>query len=220
MRSLGRRDLPPGSHHRAQEATRSTAEDQAQCQQRPLRAPNDPGKRSCIRSSFSSWLLSTSRTGSRRPMTRGARVRHATLAGHEHPGKERGSVCPAPRPDSNGAQQPSQPPSRPPANGITWDPQLGSHRGSGTPSAGWPRPSRVRTLVMSSDVTTQFEPGNGGPDPGLSARCRPGRLGRSSRLRLARPRAEGPRRAGGSTARPGAGRSLPARWPRRYTGRR
>jgi hypothetical protein len=76
--------------------------------------PNGPERRSCIHSSFSSWLLSTSRTSSRRRMTRGARVRPAAL-GHEHPGQERGSACPARRPDSNAGQQPSQPPSQPPA---------------------------------------------------------------------------------------------------------
>jgi hypothetical protein len=71
--------------------------------------------RSCIHSSFSSWLLSTSGTSSRRRMTRGAQVRPAALGGHEHPDKQRGSACPGTQADSNGAQQPSQPsPLRPP----------------------------------------------------------------------------------------------------------
>jgi hypothetical protein len=51
-------------------------------------AADDPERRSCIRSSFSGWLLSTSRTSSRRRTTSAARVRHAEL-GHEHPGNER-----------------------------------------------------------------------------------------------------------------------------------
>ena len=162
MRGLGRRDLPRGSHYRAQKATRSTAEDQAQCQQWPLWPPNHPGKRSCIRSSFSSWLLSTSRTSSRRRMTPGAAVRRAARAaraGHQHPGQECGSACPARRPDPSGAQQPSQPPpSRPPVkrDQVGSAARLPSRFGNAT--AGWPRPSQVRRRYHDDPIL--------GPDPG------------------------------------------------------
>ena len=87
---------------------------------RPLRPPNHPQGRSCIGSSFSSWLLSTSRTSSRRRTTHAARVRPAAPGGHEHPvAHPRQPVRSSRRPDPEPSQRSGRPAGGPRA---TWRP--------------------------------------------------------------------------------------------------